>query len=92
MQDEEYGGFGGVHCMVPSGYSSLLCPQAASLDVRLSCPVKLIQDSSEGIQVTTESGAPRSCRAATMQLPFSCRAKPLTTFQRFTKRVKERFI
>ena len=56
-QDEEYGGFGGAHCMVPSGYGSLLAPQAASLDVRLSCPVKLVQDSSEGVQVTTESGA-----------------------------------
>ena len=56
---EEYGGFGGVHCMVPAGYSSLLAPQAAGLDVRLSCPVKLVRDSQEGVQVTTESGAPR---------------------------------
>lgn len=48
--------------MVPSGYGSLLAPQAACLDVRLGCPVKLIQDNSEGVQVTTESGAP--CTAA----------------------------
>lgn len=72
LQDEEYGGFGGAHCMVPSGYGSLLAPQAASLDVRLSCPVKLVQDSSEGVQVTTDSGAPCSRRAAALKLPCGC--------------------
>ena len=57
LQDEEYGGFGGAHCMVPSGYSSLLSPLAGALDVRLSCPVALIQDDPDGVQVTTASGA-----------------------------------
>ena len=45
--------------MVPSGYSSLLAPLARTLDVRLSCPVALIQDDSDGVQVTTASGAHR---------------------------------
>ena len=55
-QDDEYGGFGGTHAMVHGGYSSLLEPLAACLDVRLGAPVAKIVDTSAGVSVTTASG------------------------------------
>lgn len=56
-QDDEYGGFGGAHAMVRGGYSGLLEPLAARLDVRLGAPVARITDTSAGVRVTTASGA-----------------------------------
>ena len=38
-QDEEYGGFGGPHCMVVGGYGCMFSRMASLLDVRLSTPV-----------------------------------------------------
>ncbi len=62
-QDDEYGGFGGPHAMVRGGYSGLLEPLAARLDVRLGAPVASIADSEDGVRVTTATGAqPRSER------------------------------
>ena len=56
-QDDEYGGFGGAHAMVHGGYSGLLEPLAARLDVRLGAPVARIMDTNAGVRVTTASGA-----------------------------------
>ena len=56
-QDEEYGGFGGPHCMVPGGYGALTDALAARLDVRLLSPVARVAYSGAGVQVTTVSGA-----------------------------------
>lgn len=38
-QDEEYGGFGGPHCMVIGGYDQIFKKIASLLDVKLSSPV-----------------------------------------------------
>lgn len=38
-QDEEYGGFGGPHCMVVGGYGAVFGAMAKLLDVRLGTPV-----------------------------------------------------
>ncbi len=56
-QDEEYGGFGGQHCMVIGGYDPILKALAERLDVRLSSPVTSVSDTSDGVTVTTASGA-----------------------------------
>jgi hypothetical protein len=56
LQDEEFGGFGGKHCMVVGGYSSILAAMAARLDVRLSCPVMSVEDGNDGVRVTVASG------------------------------------
>ncbi len=61
-QDDEYGGFGGPHAMVRGGYSALLEPLAARLDVRVGAPVASIADTDEGVRVTTAAGAPAAAR------------------------------
>lgn len=55
-QDEEYGGFGGPHAMVPGGYDAILGALAARLDVRLGLPVTAVSYDGEGVSVTTASG------------------------------------
>ena len=55
-QDEAWGGFGGPHCMVKGGYSSLMDPVAATLDVRKDAAVSQIAYSNEGVKVTATSG------------------------------------
>lgn len=55
-QDEEFGGFGGPHCMVMGGYSPILEGMASRLDVRLSCPVTTVAETSNGVSVMTASG------------------------------------
>ena len=56
-QDEEYGGFGGPHAMVPGGYGALTDALAARLDVCLSTPVTAIAYDGDSVQVKTASGA-----------------------------------
>ena len=55
-QDEEYAGFGGPHCMVHEGYGAITDALAASLDLRLSCPVVRIEDDDSGVRVVTAAG------------------------------------
>lgn len=58
-QDEEYGGFGGPHAMVPGGYGALTDALAARLlDVRLNSPVASIAYDGDSVQVKTAAGAP----------------------------------
>lgn len=57
-QDEEFGGFGGAHCVLPAGYGSIMDALAASVaDLRLDTPVASVQDSDDGVTITTASGA-----------------------------------
>ena len=44
-QDEEYGGFGGPHCMVVGGYGTVFSRMASLLDVRLNTPVTEVRGS-----------------------------------------------
>jgi monoamine oxidase len=55
-QDEEYGGFGGPHCMVVGGFSAIMEALAARLDVRLSTPVASVAYDDDCVSVTTASG------------------------------------
>ena len=55
-QDEAWGGFGGPHCMVKGGYSSLMDPIAATLDIRRGVAVSQISYSSQAVKVTSDSG------------------------------------
>lgn len=55
-QDEAWGGFGGPHCMVKGGYSSLMEPLAATVDIRRGVPVSQISYNNEGVRVTSASG------------------------------------
>ena len=55
-QDEEYGGFGGPHCMLRGGYGQVTQGLASGLDVRLGCPVTSIKASENSVVVTSASG------------------------------------
>ncbi len=61
-QDEDYGGFGGPHCVLPGGYGSITDALAALLPgLLLSTPVAKVEDTAEGVRVTTVSGAAFCC-------------------------------
>ncbi len=55
-QDEEFGGFGGPHCMVKGGYGQIPQAMAAQLDVQLNSPVTKVAASEGGVSVTIQSG------------------------------------
>ena len=55
-QDEAWGGFGGPHCMVKGGYSSLMEPLALALNIKHDVIVSQVSYSSEGVTVTSASG------------------------------------
>lgn len=55
-QDEAWGGFGGPHCMVKGGYSSLMEPLAATVDIRRGVAVSRISYNNQGVRVTSASG------------------------------------
>ena len=55
-QDEAWGGFGGPHCMVKGGYSSLMEPVAATLNIRMGIVVSQISYNNQGVKVTSASG------------------------------------
>ena len=55
-QDEAWGGFGGPHCMVKGGYSSLMDPIAACLDIRQGVIIQQIAYDSNAVKVTSASG------------------------------------
>lgn len=56
-QDEAWGGFGGPHCMVKGGYSGLMEPLAASLDVRQGIAISQIAYDEDTVKVKSTSGA-----------------------------------
>ena len=56
VQDEEYSGFGGPHCMIKGGYGAITAALAAGLNMRLSCPVVRVSDDSSGVHVTLADG------------------------------------
>ena len=56
-QDEEFGGFGGPHCMVVGGFGEVMARFASSIrDLRLSTPVSRVAVTETGVTVTTEAG------------------------------------
>ena len=55
-QDEEFGGFGGPHCMVVGGYGAILAGLAQGLDIRFSKPVTTISEQGDDVVVTTADG------------------------------------
>lgn len=57
-QDEAWGGFGGPHCMVKGGYSSLMEPLAATGNIQLGIAVRQISYNNQGVKVTSASGEP----------------------------------
>ncbi|KAK9826354.1 hypothetical protein WJX81_001448 [Elliptochloris bilobata] len=80
-QDDEYGGFGGPHAMVRGGYSGLMEPLAARLDVRLGAPVATIADSEDGVRVTTTSGEVFTGAAVIVTVPLGCLKAGTISFQ-----------
>lgn len=71
-QDEDYGGFGGPHCMVVGGYDQAFTQLASLLDVRLDTPVASvkIRDGLESVEVITESGESFWCDAVVVTVPL----------------------
>lgn len=63
-QDEEYGGFGGPHCMVVGGYGAIMNGLAQKLDVRFNKAVTAIAEKGDNIVVTTADGEPCSADAS----------------------------
>ncbi len=61
-QDEEYGGFGGPHCMVVGGYGAIMAGLAQNLDIRFGKAVTGIAERGKGIAVTTADG--EACKPA----------------------------
>ncbi|KAK3284130.1 hypothetical protein CYMTET_8205 [Cymbomonas tetramitiformis] len=72
-QDEEYGGFGGKHCMVKEGYSTPMEALAGEVDVRLSSEVTEVEyGGEEGVRVHTSDGAVLEGSAAVVTVPLGC--------------------
>jgi monoamine oxidase len=71
-QDEDYGGFGGPHCMVVGGYDQAFKQLASLLDVRLGTPVASVKvrDGLESVEVVTESGESFWCDAVVVTVPL----------------------
>ena len=55
-QDEEYGGFGGPHCMVVGGYGAILTGLAEGLDIRFNMAVNSVAEKGNSVIVTTANG------------------------------------
>ena len=87
-QDEAWGGFGGPHCMVKGGYSSLMEPLAVALNIKHDVIVSQVSYSSEGVTVTSASGqdSPQpnvlcihpTIRSVTYTLHSCLRSEPLS--------------
>jgi len=71
-QDEDYGGFGGPHCMVVGGYDQAFRQLASLVDVRLGTPVASvkIRDGLESVEVITETGESFWCDAVVVSVPL----------------------
>lgn len=71
-QDEAWGGFGGPHCMVKGGYSGLMEPLAASLDIRQGVAISHIAYDKEVVKVTSSSGEEFEGAAVIVTVPLGC--------------------
>jgi len=71
-QDEDYGGFGGPHCMVIGGYDQAFRQLASLLDIRLGTPVASVKmrDGLESVEVITETGESFWCDAVVVTVPL----------------------
>ncbi|KAL3151309.1 hypothetical protein ABBQ38_013146 [Trebouxia sp. C0009 RCD-2024] len=71
-QDEAWGGFGGPHCMVKGGYSSLMEPVAAALNIQMGVVVSQISYNNQGVKVTSASGQEYEGAAVIVTVPLGC--------------------
>ncbi|KAL0040091.1 hypothetical protein WJX79_005960 [Trebouxia sp. C0005] len=71
-QDEAWGGFGGPHCMVKGGYSGLMEPLAASLDVRQGIAISQIAYDEDTVKVKSTSGEEFEGAAVIVTVPLGC--------------------
>lgn len=71
-QDEMYGGFGGPHCMVSGGYSTIMSRIAEGLDVRFNMPVVEVKHDSNGIVVETRDGQVLEGASVIVTVPLGC--------------------
>ena len=78
-QDEEFGGFGGPHCMVVGGYGAILAGLAQGLDIRFDKPVTAISEQGDDVVVTTADGT------------ASCLLENLRTLSRHSLLISEQF-
>jgi hypothetical protein len=71
-QDEEYGGFGGAHGMIPGGYSQVMEAMARGLDVRYDTAgeVTHIEHSAKGVRVRTADGHTHTGVAVVVTTPL----------------------
>ncbi len=71
-QDEEWGGFGGPHCMVVGGFGQLMAGLAGQLDVRTSTAVAEIDYSQEDgpVKVRTAAGEVLEASGVIVTLPL----------------------
>lgn len=71
-QDEEYGGFGGPHCMVVGGYGAILTGLAENLDIRFNMAVTSVAEKGDDITVTTADGGSLQCAFRSHMLKNQC--------------------
>ncbi|ERN16321.1 hypothetical protein AMTR_s00182p00016710 [Amborella trichopoda] len=81
-QDDVYGGFGGAHCMIKGGYSTVVESQGKGLDIRLNevvQEVKYVVGQSKGecpkrseVRVSTASGHEFVGDAVLVTVPLGC--------------------
>jgi monoamine oxidase len=69
-QDEDFGGFGGPHCMVVGGYTQPFTKLSQLLDVKLNTAVKKIRDDNTGVTVITADGQALRADAVVVTVPL----------------------
>lgn len=69
-QDEDFGGFGGPHCMVVGGYTQPFTKLSQLLDVKLNTAVKEIRDDTTGVTVITSDGQALRADAVVVTVPL----------------------
>ena len=79
-QDEEYGGFGGAHCMVPEGYSKVMESFADGLDIRTKTIVKKINYTDDRVEVESVGSDPIVADAVVVSVPLGCLKRKKITF------------
>lgn len=81
MQDEEFGGFGGPHCMVKGGYGQVTQAMAACLPVHLNSPVAKVTATEGGATVVSESGLAFTYTQGYLILESKGRGQPIQQVQ-----------
>ena len=71
-QDEQYGGFGGAHCMVGEGYSTIMTRLAEDIDIRMDTPVTEIHHDDDGVRVRTKDGQEIEGCTVVVTIPLGC--------------------